>query len=55
MHPYHHYFPGVSFALLPKIHEIYCREGLVNHENVFRGYGSYLGFITKGKAAAGNG
>jgi fatty acid desaturase len=47
MHPYHHFFPGVSFARLPQIHEIYCREGLVHHENVFLGYGAYLKFITK--------
>lgn len=47
MHPYHHFFPGVSFARLPRIHEIYCREGLVNHENVFLGYGAYLRFITR--------
>jgi fatty acid desaturase len=46
MHPYHHYFPGVSFSLLPRIHEIYCREGLVNQENVFRGYSAYFRFIT---------
>ena len=46
MHPYHHYFPGVSFSLLPKVHEIYCREGLVNHENVFRGYRAYLHYVT---------
>jgi fatty acid desaturase len=49
MHPYHHYFPGVSFSLLPKIHEIYCREGLVNHENVFRGYRAYFHYVTGGR------
>lgn len=46
MHPYHHYFPGVSYSLLPKLHEIYCREGLVVHDNVFLGYRSYLKYIT---------
>lgn len=51
MHPYHHYFPGVSFSLLPRVHEIYCREGLVNHENVFRGYRAYLGHLL-GRPAA---
>lgn len=51
MHPYHHYFPGVSFSRLPRVHEIYCREGLVNHENVFVGYGSFLKFITKASDA----
>jgi fatty acid desaturase len=47
MHPYHHFFPGIAFAGLPKVHEIYCREGLVIHENVFLGYRAYLRFITK--------
>ena len=43
MHPYHHYFPGVSFSSVPPVvHEIYCREGLVNHENVFIGYRAFL-------------
>ena len=46
MHPYHHFFPGVSFSQLPKVHEIYCREGLINHENIFLGYAAYLRFIT---------
>lgn len=46
MHPYHHYFPGISYSLLPRVHEIYCREGLVDHNNVFRGYRSYFRFIT---------
>jgi len=47
MHPYHHFFPGVAFGGLPKIHEIYCREGLVVHENLFLGYRAYMRFITK--------
>jgi fatty acid desaturase len=47
MHPYHHFFPGVSFSRLPKVHEIYCREGLINHENIFLGYAAYLKFITR--------
>ena len=47
MHPYHHLFPGVSFASLPRVHEIYCREGLVHHANVFNGYGAYLRFMTR--------
>ena len=46
MHPYHHFFPGVSFSQLPNVHEIYCREGMINHENVFFGYLAYLKFIT---------
>jgi fatty acid desaturase len=47
MHPYHHFFPGVSFSQLPKVHAIYCREGLIHHENVFSGYGAYLRLITR--------
>lgn len=46
MHPYHHFFPGIAFGRLPKVHEIYCREGLVIHENLFLGYRAYLRFIT---------
>jgi fatty acid desaturase len=47
LHPYHHFFPGVSFSQLPKVHEIYCREGLLNYENIFLGYAAYLKFITR--------
>jgi fatty acid desaturase len=50
MHPYHHFFPGISFSRLPRVHDIYCREGLVNLENVFFGYGAYLRFITSKRA-----
>ena len=42
MHPYHHYFPGIAFTRLPRVHEIYCREGLVDHANTFHGYRAYL-------------
>ena len=41
-HIYHHYFPGVSFSNLPKVHRIFIREGLVNESNVFRGYTDYF-------------
>lgn len=46
MHPYHHYYPGVSFSHLPRIHAIYQREGLINEENVFHGYRAYLAYLT---------
>lgn len=46
LHPYHHWHPGVAFAALPKIHEIYRREGLVVDGNVFRGFASYWRFLT---------
>ena len=55
MHPYHHYFPGVAFSRLPRIHEIYSREGLVNDRNVFHGYRSYLRFIAGRKEPVGQG
>lgn len=52
MHPYHHYFPEVSFSFLPKVHEIYCRENKVNQENVFLGNYGFFKFITTQKAGA---
>jgi fatty acid desaturase len=45
LHPYHHYFPGVPYSDLPKIHTIFEREGLVIRPRVFYGYGSFLRFI----------
>ncbi|MCV2419350.1 fatty acid desaturase family protein [Paucibacter sp. DJ2R-2] len=47
MHPYHHYFPGVPFSRLPALHRIYEHDGLIEEKHVFRGYGSYLRFITR--------
>jgi fatty acid desaturase len=47
LHPYHHFFPGVSFANLPKVHDIFVREGLVREQGVFRGSASYMKFITR--------
>ena len=43
--PYHHYFPGVPYSDLPKIHAIFEREGLVIRPRVFYGYGSFIRFI----------
>ena len=45
LHAYHHFYPSVSFSNLPKVHEIFMREGLVNAENVFHGYWSYLRYL----------
>ena len=45
LHPYHHYFPGVSFSMLPKVHAIFCREGLIDDSRVFHGYGAYLKYL----------
>lgn len=47
MHPYHHYFPGISFSRLPKVHAIYEREGLIDERHVFRGYAAYLKYIIR--------
>ena len=47
LHPYHHYFPGIPFSSLPKVHEIFLREGLINEHNVFQGNLSYLKFLIK--------
>ena len=41
-HAYHHMHPGVSFAKLPKVHEIYRREGLVDESAIFHGQAAYL-------------
>jgi fatty acid desaturase len=45
LHPYHHYFPGIPYSDLPRVHGIFEREGLVNRRSVFRGYGAFLKFI----------
>lgn len=45
LHPYHHYHPGIGFYNLPKVHELYVRESLVDESKVFDGYWSYLKFI----------
>jgi fatty acid desaturase len=45
MHPYHHYFPGVSFSNLPAVHDIFVEEKLVNTDLAFDGYGDYLRYI----------
>jgi fatty acid desaturase len=45
LHPYHHYFPGVAFCELPKVHAIYQREGLLNEQHIFRGWRSYYRYL----------
>lgn len=52
LHPYHHFFPGVSFSLLPKVHAIFCREGLIDDSHVFHGYAAYLKYLTRPSAPA---
>lgn len=48
-HAYHHMHPGVSFSNLPKVHEIYCREGLVDASAIFHGQGAYLKHLVSAK------
>jgi fatty acid desaturase len=48
-HAYHHMHPGVSFANLPKVHQIYLREGLVDESAIFRGQGAYLKYLVNAK------
>lgn len=45
LHPYHHYYPGVAHTNLPEVHEIFRREKLVNEENIFHGYWSFLKYL----------
>ena len=45
LHPYHHYYPGVAHNNLPKVHEIFKREKLVNEENIFYGYWAFLKYL----------
>jgi fatty acid desaturase len=49
LHVYHHMHPGVSFGNLPKVHEIYRREGLVDDSAVFYGQGAYLKYLVSAK------
>jgi fatty acid desaturase len=44
-HIYHHYFPGINFSQLPKVHDIFVEHGLVDDRAVFYGYWSYLNFL----------
>ena len=45
MHAYHHQHPGVSFGNLPRVHEIYQREGLVDETAIFHGQGAFVRYI----------
>jgi fatty acid desaturase len=45
LHPYHHYYPGVAHTNLPKVHEIFKQEKLVNEENIFHGYWAFLRYL----------
>jgi fatty acid desaturase len=45
LHPYHHFYPGVAWINLPKVHEIFKREQLVSERNIFYGYGAYFKYL----------
>jgi len=47
MHTYHHLFPGIAFCELPKAHEIFQREKLIDESAVFKSYFSYLKFLVR--------
>lgn len=47
LHAYHHFFPGIAFCHLPKVHEIFKRENLINEKAVFYGYGSFLKYLQR--------
>jgi fatty acid desaturase len=42
LHIYHHYFPGVAFSVLPKVHRMFKDAGLVKEDAVFKGYGDFF-------------
>ena len=46
LHLYHHYYSNVSWSNLPKLHEVFCEEGLVNEANIFNGYGAFFRALT---------
>lgn len=47
MHTYHHYFPGIAFCELPRAHQIFQRENLIDESAVFKSYVSYLKFLIR--------
>jgi fatty acid desaturase len=47
MHPYHHFYPGIAFCELPRVHKIFQREGLIDEQAVFQGYLAYLRYLVR--------
>ncbi len=47
LHVYHHYYANISFCNLPKVHEIFVREGLVDETSIFQGSWDYLKSLLK--------
>lgn len=52
LHAYHHFYPGISFGNLPKVHEIFRKENLVDETNVFLGYWDYLRWLQRSRAGS---
>ncbi len=52
LHAYHHFYPGISFSNLPKVHEIFRAEKLVDETQVFHGYWDYLRWLQKPRATS---
>ena len=44
-HIYHHYLPGISCQNLPKVHQVFETEGLVDKTAEFNGYFSYIKYL----------
>lgn len=47
LHAYHHFFPGIAFCNLPKVHEIFQREHLVDESSIFYGHWDYIRYLQK--------
>jgi fatty acid desaturase len=47
MHTYHHFFPGIAFCELPKVHAIFEQEKLIDDSAIFKGYFSYLKYLVR--------
>lgn len=47
LHTYHHFFPGVAWCNLPRVHALFEREKLVDEAAVFYGYAAYLKYLQR--------
>lgn len=50
LHVYHHYYANISFSNLPKVHDIFVKEGLVDESALFNGSWDYLKTLLKRKS-----
>jgi fatty acid desaturase len=44
-HIYHHWYPRIPYVHLTSVHRVFCREGLVNEQQVFDGYVAYMKYL----------